>query len=139
MPPYAWTPTQSICNKKTQNSPTAPLNLDSGERMFDRMSWSTLSTDQIEQRLLSNQGTRGRLDVEDMGFLEELDRRQVATADGCKPLSEWAAARLDIGLDNARQRVRTMRRTVDRSELRDVLESGETTFDRVEALSSHLR
>ena len=56
-------------------------------------------------------------------------------ADGSRSLSEWTAARLDIGLENARQRVRTMRRTVDRPELRDVLESGETTFDRVEALS----
>jgi len=68
-------------------------------------------------------------------MLEELDRRQVATGDGCKSLAEWAAARLDMSQDTARLLVRTMRRTGSRPELREALASGEVSFDRVEALS----
>jgi hypothetical protein len=64
-----------------------------------------------------------------------MDRRQVATADGCRNLSEWTAATLDVGLDTARDLVRTMRRTVDRPDLRQALASGEATFDRIEAVS----
>ena len=66
--------------------------------------------------------------------LEELDYRQVATGDGCRSLSEWAAGRLDLSLDTARWLVRTMRRTTDRPHLREALEAG-VSFDRVQALS----
>ncbi|HJS71799.1 MAG TPA: hypothetical protein VJ858_03650, partial [Acidimicrobiia bacterium] len=78
--------------------------------MFD----STISTDQLEQRLVSNREHRSRLDAEDLQILEEIDYRQVANGDGCKSLSEWVAGRLDVSTDTARSLVRTMRRTQDR-------------------------
>ncbi len=93
-----------------------------------------LSTDQLEQRMLGRRAVTARLAAEDLADFEELDRRQVATADGCRSLSEWAAARFDVGLDTARSMVRTMRRTVDRPDLREALADG-VSFDRVEALS----
>ncbi|MDX1469832.1 MAG: DUF222 domain-containing protein, partial [Acidimicrobiia bacterium] len=71
----------------------------------------------------------------ELEILEELDRRQVPTADGCRSLSEWTAMSLDIGLDTAREMVRTMRRTVARPDLRAMLASGEVSFDRVSAVS----
>ncbi|HET9202581.1 MAG TPA: hypothetical protein VFP67_05470, partial [Acidimicrobiia bacterium] len=63
-----------------------------------------------------------------------MDYRQVATGDGCKSLSEWVASRLDVSTDTARSLVRTMRRTQDRPDLREALETG-VSFDRIEAVS----
>ena len=85
--------------------------------------------------MLSNGAERSALDADDLEILEELDYRQVATADGCRSLSEWTTARLDLHPDNAKSLVRTMRRTVDRPDLREALASGEISFDRMEALS----
>lgn len=58
----------------------------------------------------------------------------MATGDGCKSLSEWVASRLDVSTDTARSLVRTMRRTQDRPDLREALETG-VSFDRIEAVS----
>lgn len=58
----------------------------------------------------------------------------MATGDGCKSLSEWVASRLDVSLGTARSLVRTMRRTQDRPDLREALETG-VSFDRIEAVS----
>lgn len=99
------------------------------------MSSDTLSTDALEQRLIANEAARSRLAGEDLEILEELDRRQVATGDGAKSLSEWVAARLDVSLDSARSLVRTMRRTASRADLREDLAEGRVSFDRVEAVS----
>jgi hypothetical protein len=98
------------------------------------MERTTASTDQIEQRMLARQAEISRLTAQQLADLEEIDYRQVATGDGCRSLSEWVAGRLDMNPDTARSLVRTMRRTVDRPDLREVLESG-VSFDRVEALS----
>ncbi len=98
------------------------------------MDRSVLSTDQLEQRMLGRRTETSRLITEDLADLEELDRRQVATGDGCRNLSEWVSARFDVGLDTARRMVRTMRRTTERPDLRVAL-SGGVSFDRVEAVS----
>jgi hypothetical protein len=98
------------------------------------MERTTMSTDQIEQRTVARRAEISRLTAEQLADLEEIDYRQVATGDGCRSLSEWVAGRLDLSIDNARSVVQTMRRTVDRPDLREALESG-VSFDRVEALS----
>jgi hypothetical protein len=98
------------------------------------MDRTTMSTDHIEQRTVARRVEMNRLHAEELLDLEELDYRQVATGDGCRSLSEWVAGRLDLSIDNARSVVQTMRRAVDRPDLREALESG-VSFDRVEALS----
>jgi 5-methylcytosine-specific restriction endonuclease McrA len=98
------------------------------------MGFTTWTTDQLEQRLLANREQQSRLDAENLEILEEIDFRQVPTSDGCRSLSEWVAGRLDMSLDRARSLVRTMRRTTDRSDLREALQDG-VAFDRVEAVS----
>lgn len=103
--------------------------------MFGGLGWECLSTDELEQRLMANRAARSVFDAEDMEMLEVLDARQVATADGVRSLSEWAAARLDIGLDSAGSLVRVMRRTAERPDLRNFFAEGEATLDRVEAVS----
>ena len=95
----------------------------------------TLTIDQIEQRLIDDESLIGRLRARQMANLEVLDRAQVATGDGSRSLSEWVGTRLDMSRDSARGPVRTMRRTTDRSDLREALASGDVSFDRVEALS----
>ena len=83
---------------------------------------------------MASRALRSKLDAVDLELVEEMDRRQVATADGARSLSDWLAARLDLSRDTTTTLVRTMRRTSDRSDLRDALADG-VSFDRVEALS----
>ena len=99
------------------------------------MEQSLLSTDSLEQRILARQAEISGLIAEQLLDLEELDYRQVATADGCRSLSEWATARLDVHPDTAKSLVRTMRRTMERPDLREASATGEITLDRMEALS----
>jgi hypothetical protein len=98
------------------------------------MSFEGVPTDQLEQRLQAAESEISLLRSEQVELLEEVDRRQIATGDGCKSLSDWVAARLDLSHDTAKGLVRTMRRTTDRSDLRRALVGG-VSFDRVEALS----
>jgi hypothetical protein len=99
------------------------------------MGYEGWTTDHLEQELLADEAERSRLAAKDLAILEELDARQVATADGCRSLSEWTASRLDVSSETAKSLVRTMRRTSYRPDLREGLASGEVGFDRVEALS----
>src|SRR5919106_3532939 len=103
--------------------------------MFVGMRFDQLTTDELEQRVVAAERLIGQLRGQQLQDLEELDRRQVATGDGCKSLSEWVAARLDVSVETARSLVRTMRRTAHRSDLREALASGEVSFDRIEAVS----
>jgi 5-methylcytosine-specific restriction endonuclease McrA len=98
------------------------------------MGFTAWTTDQLEQRLLANREQQSRLHAENLALLEEIDYRQVATGDGCRSLSEWVAGRLDVSLNTAKSLVRTMRRTQDRPDLREALDSG-VSLDRVEAVS----
>ncbi|MGB8361125.1 MAG: hypothetical protein WCE80_06960 [Acidimicrobiia bacterium] len=102
--------------------------------MFDYMEMGRATTDQLEQRLAAAEEVVSQARAVQLEVLEELDRRQVATADGSRSLSEWLAARLDLAATTARSLVRTMRRTADHPELRQGLASS-VSFDRVEALS----
>ncbi|REK10977.1 MAG: hypothetical protein DWQ40_12545, partial [Actinobacteria bacterium] len=83
------------------------------------MEWEReFSVDRSEQQLLSDMAMVSMLQSRVLENLELLDAAQVATADGCKNLSEWVAKKLDVGLGTARSLVRTMRRTVDKPHLR---------------------
>jgi hypothetical protein len=98
------------------------------------MDWERLSTDQLEQRLCATEAVLSLARGEQLEILEVLDRRQIATGDGCRSLSDWVASRLDSSAETAKAMVRTMRRTEGRPQLRDALASG-VSFDRVEAIS----
>jgi hypothetical protein len=96
---------------------------------------ATLSVDALEQLLIEEERHISRHRASQIAALELLDRAQVATADGARNLSEWVAARLDVGVDTGQTLVRTMRRTEHRPELRHALADGSASFDRVEAAS----
>jgi len=99
------------------------------------MEWESFSTDHLEGLLSSDQQLIDRLHARQLMVVEVLDSRQVATGDGFRSLSDWTAARLDVGKESAKTLVRTMRRTAVRPDLREALASGEATLDRIEALS----
>ncbi|HEY6634769.1 MAG TPA: hypothetical protein VI141_04060 [Acidimicrobiia bacterium] len=92
------------------------------------------TTDLLERRLAEAEVIVSRARAVQLEVLEELDRRQVTTADGSRSLSEWLAARIDVSPTTAKGLVRTMRRTADQPDLRGHLASG-VSFDRVEVLS----
>lgn len=99
------------------------------------MDLDSFSTDALEQQLVADEAAVAQLKARQMALLEELDVRQVATADGSRSLSEWVAARLDVGPDSAKTLVRTMRRLQDRPDLQKDLATGRASYDRAEALS----
>jgi hypothetical protein len=101
--------------------------------MFDDMEMGRATTDQLEQRLAAAEEVVSQARAVQLVVLEELDRRQVATGDGSRSMSEWVAARLDLAPKTARSLVRTMRRTAEQPELRRLASS--VSFDRIEALS----
>jgi len=96
---------------------------------------SRLSIDSLEQILIEEEREIARRRGVQLAALELIDRAQVATADGARNLSEWVAARLDVGVDTGRALVRTMRRTEHKPELRDALAHSSASFDRIEAAS----
>jgi len=104
-------------------------------RLYVGVMEELLTIDQREQRFVAAETLVSQIRAQQMEDLEVLDRAQVATGDGSRSLSEWVSTRLDMSRDSAKSLVRTVRRTVDRSDLRDALASGEVSFDRVEALS----
>lgn len=99
--------------------------------MFDTMQ---CSTDWLEQQLLADEAAISAARARQIEVLEELDRRQSPSVDGCRSLGEWVAWKLDMGTEAARTLARTMRRTADRPDLRQALAEG-ISFDRIEALS----
>jgi hypothetical protein len=99
------------------------------------MDWERFSNDQVEEILTLAERKESEGRAIKLEALEELDRRQVFTADGCRNLSEWTASRLDLGSDTARTLVQTMRRTADKPWIREALAAGVISFDRAEALS----
>ena len=93
------------------------------------------STDRLEQELVRFESEISERRRAQMVLLSELDHRQVATADGCRSLSEWTASRLDLAPENAKTLVNTARRLSDLPELATRLSSGEVSFDRIAEVS----
>ncbi len=85
------------------------------------MEMKSAATDRLEQQLIANEQLRSRLAAPDVEILEELDRRQVATADGSRSLGEWLSSRGDVSIGTAHDRVRAMGRAADRPDLRRTL------------------
>lgn len=99
------------------------------------MEWERLTNDEIEQLLDRVERKVSEARAFELEALEEIERRQVFTADGCRNLSEWVSQRLDTSHSTARSLVQTMRRTTEKPHLREALARGIVTYDRAEALS----
>ncbi len=91
------------------------------------------TADSMEQELVGLERHIGRVRARQMALLAELDRSQVALADGCRSMVEWTTGRLDVAPETASALVRTSR-TAD-PKIEDALAAGEVTFDRAVELS----
>jgi HNH endonuclease/Domain of unknown function (DUF222) len=89
--------------------------------------------DQIEQALIAEEREIARSRGRQMALLALADQLQMATADGCKSLKEWASGRLDLSPETAYRLTTTARRLTDSPELARQLMAGDATFDRIEA------
>lgn len=85
------------------------------------------STDRLQQALRSAELEIAGLRASQSVILAELDRRQVATADGARTLTEWTAATLDVEATTARL-------LVDASRMASVAEADHCSFDRTVAM-----
>ncbi len=99
------------------------------------MEWRSFTNDQIQEILSRIEQKESEGQALKLEALEELDRRQVFTADGSRNLSEWYAARADVSHTTVRSLVQTMRRTQNKPHIRQALNAGVVSFDRAEALS----
>lgn len=103
--------------------------------MFDRETADRIADDftpdEVEQRLAAIESEISTLRHEQLGLLHQADVGQMATADGCRSLQEWAAARLDVTPESARDLVCATRSITPA--LNGRLASGEITFDRAVA------
>ncbi len=77
----------------------------------------TASTDGLEQELLDLEALVARARSRQLDLLAELDRRQVATADGCRTMVEWVSGRLDVGPETASSLVRAVGLLADRPDI----------------------
>jgi hypothetical protein len=93
------------------------------------------STDRVERLVVDAEAEIARQRAIQVVALAELDRRQTASADGCRTLAEWAAGRLDVSAVTARDLVRVARGVQDRPDLVEALAGGGVGFDRVVALA----
>jgi 5-methylcytosine-specific restriction endonuclease McrA len=93
------------------------------------------STDRVERLAVDAEAEIARQRAIQVVALAELDRRQTASADGCRTLWEWTAGRLDVSSVTARALVRVARSGVDRPDLVEALAGGGVGFDRVAVLA----
>ena len=93
------------------------------------------STDSIEQQLMADERLIGRIRHRQLALIDELDRRQTATADGCTTMVEWVASRIDVTRTTAAGLVGTARRLTDQPSLADDLAAGHVSFERTELLA----
>lgn len=87
--------------------------------------------DSIEQELAGIERLIAKARARQMRLLVEADRRQAATADGCRSLTEWVAGRLDVAPETAATLTRTARSMQDHPKIAAQLQTGDMSFDRI--------
>ncbi len=96
---------------------------------------ATLTTDTLEQQLLSGETTIARVRAAQMTIIREIDRRQTPLADGCRSMAEWVTGRLDVAPETAKALVSTARRLEALPTVEHTVEDGTISFDRATALA----
>ncbi len=109
------------------------------EHMFDIRKRPTetgeRTLDSLEQELVALEGLIGQARSRQTVLIAELDRAQVATADGCRSLQEWVTGRLDVSAATAKELVAVCHTAPDM--VTGGLQAGTMSFDRAVA-TSHL-
>jgi hypothetical protein len=95
------------------------------ELMFDV---ERLETDDLEQLMTRAEAAIAHARAIQVTVVAELDKRQVATADGCRSMTDWVSSRLDLRHDIAGQLVSASRTMPE--PLTAELGEGTVSFDR---------
>ena len=90
-----------------------------------------MTIDDLEQLIITAELEIARIRAAQVAAIRLLDGAQVATTDGSRTLTDWVAAKLDIGHDTATPLVTAARTMPDT--LADELSRGDITFDRATA------
>ena len=102
-----------------------------GQKVLD-----CLTTDALERQLIEIESLKSRLTARQLVLLREADARQTPLADGCRSLQEWTAGRLDVAPETAKTLVSAAKTLADQPHLRNRLESGVGSFDRIVATAT---
>ena len=94
-----------------------------------------ISTDVIETELITLETEISIRRALQLQLLAELDHRQTAQADGCRTLTEWVTARLDIDSSIAAQMVECALTITPGSTISESLREGLITLDRAHAVA----
>ena len=94
-----------------------------------------LTTDILEQQLLTGESTIARVRAAQMTIIREIDRRQAPLADGCRSMAEWVTGRLDVAPETAKSLVSTARRLEALPTVQDAIGEGTVSFDRAAAVA----
>ena len=100
--------------------------------MFDYLPTQDETLDQLEQELLATHQVHGPLWARQIEALRRLDLGQVASADGCRTMTEWVASRLDVTHSVAAALMFLAR--ADDPEVDRMLETGEIGLERAALL-----
>ncbi|MEN8114880.1 MAG: DUF222 domain-containing protein [Actinomycetota bacterium] len=95
------------------------------------LSFAEMTTDEIEQQMLTVESVIARGRALQMAAIGELDRRQTHTADGCRTMVEWVASRFDVHSETARRLVATAKRLEALPTVTDAARDGTVSFDRI--------
>jgi hypothetical protein len=90
-----------------------------------------ITIDQLEQLLVGDESQIAQLRARQIATLQALDLAQIPMMDGSRNLAEWAASRMDVTADTARQLTETARRLNDQPGLAQELTDGMVSFERV--------
>ena len=94
-----------------------------------------LTTDTLEQQLLTGESTIARIRAAQMTIIREIDRRQAPLADGCRSMAEWVTGRLDVAPETAKSLVSTARRLEALPAVEHAVGEGTVSFDRTTAVA----
>lgn len=94
------------------------------------LNMAAMTTDGLERLLVECERSISRLRNIQARIVHEVDRREVARADGARTLDEWVSGRVDVESDTAA----ALRRVGANRELQGLLEEG-VSFDRVTVLA----
>ncbi|MCJ7781864.1 MAG: 13E12 repeat family protein, partial [Acidimicrobiia bacterium] len=96
---------------------------------------TSLTTDSLEQQLVTGEATIAQVRAAQMTIIREIDRRQAPLADGSRSTAEWVTARLDVAPETAKTLVSTARRLETLPTVETAAKDGSISFDRTVAVA----
>jgi len=94
-----------------------------------------LTTDTLEQQLVTGEATIAKIRGAQMVLIREADRRQTPLGDGSRSMAEWVTGRLDVSPETAKALVSASRRLEALPTVASAAGDGSISFDRITAVA----